>query len=333
MLIVLRAQNSRLFLHISGANPSQTTDDGASPLHAAGERGHTSCLVALLDAGVNPEATTSIGIMVLHLAAQEGHSACVEMLLSRGVVVDAALPSHKMTPLCLAARGHVECCQLLLAAGADPNHEYEDMDLLPKTPLMTAVEGDYEDCARVLLEHGADTNKATYTSPLIMVTQFSSRKCLELLLEHGADVNYVDRGRNSALSLAVTKLGYSMSTREPERQFECMKLLLKAGSDVGLLFNESPCMAFRDPLAPISLEVFKLLLEFEGNRSETRKICLNHESQIKWHEIIRLTSSPRSLQHLSRLVIRQTLGYKRLKGIEALPLPFSLKSFLQYSYL
>lgn len=287
----------------------------------------------LLKADLDPEVKTNNGTTVLHLAAQEGHIKCVEELLSYSVSVDVALPGNRMTPLCLASRGQMECCKLLLKAGADPNHKYEDVDLLPKTPLMTAIEEDYAGCTQVLLEFGADVNKATYTSPLIMATQFSSTKSLKLLLEHGVEVNYVDRGRNSALSLAVTRLGYSLSSQEPIQQLECIKLLLKAGSAVSSLFNESPCMAFRDPSAPINPDVVKLLVDFVTSSREIQKICYEHQSEIKWQELIKTINSPRSLQHLCRFVIRQKLGYKRLMKIDALPLPGCLKSFVKYSFL
>lgn len=288
---------------------------------------------AFLESGVDPETPTSIGTTVLHLAAQDGYITCIEMLLCRGVTIDAALPGNKMTPLCLACRGHPKCCKLLLKAGADPNHEYEDFDLLRKTPLMTAIEDDYTDCVRVLLENGADVNKATYTSPLIMVMRLPSKKSLELLLENDVDINYIDRGGNTALSLAVTRFGYSMSSQEPAEQLECIKLLLKSGSDVSLLFGKSPCMVFRDPAAPINADVVKILLEFVTRSKEIRKVCKFHQSKVNWRELVRLTNSPRSLQHLSRYAIRQKLGYKRLKHIDILPLPSCLKGFLQYSYL
>ena len=130
----------------------------------------------------------------------------MELLLDAGASVDADTSSGNMTPICLACQGHADCTKLLLDLGANPNHIYEDVDQLPKTPLMTAVESDCADCVKFLAERGADTNMATYTSALILAARNSSCECSKILLDFGADPNFSDQENNTALSKAVTWL-------------------------------------------------------------------------------------------------------------------------------
>ena len=326
-------------ISLAGASPDTCLIDGATPLHAAAERGHHSCIQILLKAGASACAETNPEkITPLHLCSQEGHCKCMELLLSAGAIVDASTFSGNMTPICLASQGHADCTKLLLDWGANPNHIYEDVDVLPKTPLMVAVESDCADCVKILAERGADTNMATYTSPLILAAQNSSCECSKILLDFGADPNFSDRGKNTALSIAVTRFCYGHSHKSQKAQLECIKLLLKLGASVDQL-HEGTCVAFRDPIAMKvqSPDLFKVLLEFEGNRPDTREMCRANsrakKNNLNWRRLVRLTSSPRMLQHLCRLVIRKKISSSRVQRIPELPVPPSLKQFLMYSDL
>lgn len=334
-----RAFHNTDALCLLGANPETSVIDGATPLHAAAERGHHECIEILLNAGASACAATSPEkITPLHLSSQEGHFKCMELLLAAGVNVDASTQSGNMTPICLACQGHADCTKLLLDWGANPNHIYEDVDVLPKTPLMVAVEGDCVDCAKILAERGADVNRATYTSPLILAAQNSSCECSKILLDFGADPNFTDRGKNTALSIAVTRFCYGHSHKTHQAQLECIKLLLKLGASVDQLHGGA-CVAFRDPIAMKvqSPDLFKLLLQFEGNRPDTRELCRANSrakrTNLNWRRLVRLTNSPRSLQHFCRLVIRKTIDSSRVQRIPELPVPPSLKQFLMYSDL
>lgn len=262
----------------------------------------------------------------------------MELLLSAGVNVDAPTQTGNMTPICLACQGHADCTKLLLDCGANPNHIYEDVDMLPKTPLMVSVEGDYVDCVKILAERGADVNRATYTTPLILAAQNSSHDCGKILLDFGADPNFVDRGKNTALSIAVTRLGYGHNQKSLQVQLDCIKLFLKLGASVDQL-HQGTCIAFKDPSAMrvLNPDLYKLLLEFEGNRPHSREICRENSrakrTNLKWRKLERLTSSPRSLQHFCRLVIRKRINSCRMQRIPELPVPHSLKQYLMYSDL
>jgi len=72
------------------------------------------------------------------------------------------------------------------------------------TPLSVASRRGHSEVARVLLEHGADTetrDNATY-SPLLWSSQKGHVEVLRVLLEHHADVNFLDQYNWTALHLA-----------------------------------------------------------------------------------------------------------------------------------
>ena len=321
----------------SGADLSISTKEGGTPLHTAAEQGRVACLQLLLDAGANACSLTHPDrISALHLAAQGGHYTCLEMLLSAGAEVDAKTKTSGITPLSLACTGNAKCCELLLARGADANHVCEDYDVLPKTPLMLSAEGGHADCIRTLLQHGARPNTVTYTSPLILSAQNASRECIEALLDSGADVNFADRGRNTALSISVTRLGYAMNEKQPAQQLACIALLLKAGADVAALYGGA-CVVFRDRFAfkVLQASLFELLLEFDGNRPEARAVCLavcqQRGQDLNWRRLLRLASRPRPLTHLCRLTIRACAGAARLRRLHELPLPPAVIGYLLHS--
>merc|ERR1712098_782563 len=67
-----------------------------------------------------------------------------------------------MGPLMNAVKlstGHADCARLLLERGADPNAV---STCLGFTPLLRAAVGNHLDCIRMLIEYGADVNKGDY---------------------------------------------------------------------------------------------------------------------------------------------------------------------------
>ncbi|HIX19574.1 MAG TPA: ankyrin repeat domain-containing protein [Candidatus Akkermansia intestinigallinarum] len=194
----------------AGADPN-TRQNQDSALFIAAYEGHTDCLNALLEAGADVNARNFDTQTALFKAAQKGHPSCVKALLAAGADVNAkdpdgwqalhvakspaiikALLSHGAdinaqtddsigTPLHFAVRhGRVECARTLIEAGADVNTG----NTFGETPLHVAVSKNRIDCARILIEAGADVDACDTTeglSPLRMAEQNSNTAMIRLL--------------------------------------------------------------------------------------------------------------------------------------------------------
>ena len=102
-----------------GGRVAMRNFEGATPLLAAAQNGHTDICGLLLAHGsdvneIEPDTKNT----ALHKAALRGHVALVEALLSWGATVDPQ--SHQgATPLLVAVQGgHTDICGLLLAQGS-----------------------------------------------------------------------------------------------------------------------------------------------------------------------------------------------------------------------
>jgi len=127
---------------------------------------------------------------------------------------------HKVTPLMLAvANGRSAAVSLLLQKGADP----EKAAANGARPLLYAVEKGQEDVVAALLAGGADPEIKTRRkdTPLFVAAQADDADMVRVLLEGGADVRARNWTRDTALIEAVR---YGRRKVVPE--------LLAAGADV-----------------------------------------------------------------------------------------------------
>ena len=138
----------------------------------------------------------------LHYAALCGmHDIATFLIIEHSQDVNARGFDRKETPLHVALRqGHVEVARVLLEHGADTEARDDD----DRTPLLWASQFRHVELAQVLLEHGADTearDKDNY-SPLERATQNGHVELAQVLLEHGADVNAQNMERYTPLHSA-----------------------------------------------------------------------------------------------------------------------------------
>ena len=125
---------------------------GMTALHRAVQNAQVELATKLLEDGADPNATDFDRVEPLHLAAQEGSTELVQALLRHGADVNAVGFRHNETPLHIAALyGHDDVAAVLLEHGADPSAR----NMLKKTALDFAVEGDHHDVA-ALLRAGAE---------------------------------------------------------------------------------------------------------------------------------------------------------------------------------
>lgn len=173
-----------------------------TPLHYAARFGWTEIVEALVQAGADVKAVSSEGQTPLHLAAAGGFADIAELLVKKGAEVDAANRNHE-TPLALAAAGgHDIVVSLLLRNGANPNLSDST---LGRSPLLDAVNRDFEAIATELIEFSADVNRpdGTGQTPLHLAVRKGNEAMIELLIDAGSDVNIRNNNGDTPLHIAT----------------------------------------------------------------------------------------------------------------------------------
>jgi len=183
----------------AGADVDALDNDGITPLMCAVEEGEIAIVKLLLEkADVN--VRSKYGDTALFFA-QDVEIA--QLLLDKGALVDAQDNSEE-TPLINALNGNTgeDIAVLLLKYGAN----FHFFDFEGRTPLMRAVEYDYKDVFRWLLDHGADVNEkgeSDDVTALILAAVYGRTEMVKLLLEKGALVNEEDCDGDTALICAI----------------------------------------------------------------------------------------------------------------------------------
>ncbi|XP_063305195.1 ankyrin repeat and SOCS box protein 11 isoform X1 [Pelobates fuscus] len=167
-----------------GFNVNILTIDRVSPLHEACLGGHVSCAKVLLENGAHINLATVDGITPLYNACICGSVACVTMLLEYRA--DPELETQMVFPLHEAViRGHRECAEVLIAYGMDINKEVYNLG----TPLYLACVHQRTDCAKKLLELGANVNSGKQRdTPLHAAARKTSGEIVTFLIDYGANV-------------------------------------------------------------------------------------------------------------------------------------------------
>jgi uncharacterized protein len=167
---------------------------------AMSQRGtaRAACVLALLWLGAGGCSRDSSSGQQLRDAAEAGDTATCARLVQSGVPVDAA-GKHGYTPLGYAVESQrLETVRKLLELGADVNHVD---DRLGSTPLIYTVArfgggghsrasmGTRNQIARLLLDRGADPNRATKngTTALHFAAIDKNPELVRMLLAAGAD--------------------------------------------------------------------------------------------------------------------------------------------------
>ena len=205
----------------AGADPNVANDYGATPLGEAAVAANTAVIEKLLAAGADANGIGKDGETPLMVLARSSNVEAARLLIQGGADVNAAEAWRGQTALIwAAAQKQPAMVKLLVDSGADPNARSKPNDWDRQvsgekrrqyrpfgglTALMYAAREGCADCARALVEGGADIDLAgsRNITPLIMALENMNFDTAAYLLEAGAAVDVWDWWGRTPLYMAV----------------------------------------------------------------------------------------------------------------------------------
>jgi len=241
----------------AGANVNTSNRDGFTALSQACTNGNPAMVEELLKAGADANSFQAEGQSALMTAAKAGNVGAVKALLDHGAEVNAKESWRGQTALMWAsAENHPAVVQVLVEHGAEVNAVSSVFDfsgMKPKpgdvpmhfprggfTALLFAARGGFTECAKILLEHGADIKAADPdgTSALVLAIINGHFDTAAFLLDRKADPNAADSFGREALFAAIDMRDIYGSNRPAPRDsgkvepLDLIKMLLDRGADV-----------------------------------------------------------------------------------------------------
>jgi len=240
----------------AGANVNAANREGFTALSQACTNGNAAMVEALLKAGADANSFQAEGQSALMTAARAGNAETVKALLDHGAEVNAKESWRGQTALMWAtAENHPSVVQVLVDHGADVNavssiFDFSGMKVKPGdvpmhfprggfTALLFAARGGFTECAKILLDHGADVKAADPdgTSALMLAIINGHYDTAAFLLNQKADPNAADANGRAALFAAIDMRNIYSSNRPAPRDnnkvepMGLIKMLLDRGAD------------------------------------------------------------------------------------------------------
>uniref|UniRef100_A0A8C4SE04 Ankyrin repeat and SOCS box containing 13a, tandem duplicate 2 n=1 Tax=Erpetoichthys calabaricus TaxID=27687 RepID=A0A8C4SE04_ERPCA len=191
------------------------------------------------------------------------------------------------------------------------------------TPLCDACAAGSIECAKVLLEHGANVNPPLFTAtPLHEACMSGNAECVRLMILQGARLEAHDCHFGTPLHVACAR-----------EHIDCVKVLLNAGAKVNAAkLHET---ALHHAAKVKNVDLIELLVQFGGNvyaRDNQGKKPVDYTRSgtpaslcLQFYE-----STPLSLQQLCRVNLRNFLGIQALEVVSCLNIPQRIIDFLSY---
>jgi uncharacterized protein len=260
----------------AGGDPNQLGPEGETPLMLVARTGNLDAIRLLLDHHADVNAKDKLrGTTALMWATEQSHPEAVKLLVEHGATVSAATnvdSRNSRNNLANTVTQRLRSSFGVLgqrtsapppAAAAppkaqppaavnnvppnQPNGEDEVVSFFRRpakkdggglTPLVYAARENCMECARILVEAGADVNQRTFYgwTPLLVATQNRHYKLAEYFLEHGANPNTPNNGGWTPLYLATDNRnieGGDYPVRAPDMDhLDFIKLLIAKGANV-----------------------------------------------------------------------------------------------------
>jgi ankyrin repeat protein len=205
----------------AGANVKARNDYGSTPMSEAAVLARTPILDALLKAGADVESPNADGQTALMVVARTSQVDAARLLIARGANVNAVEKWRGQTALMWAvAQNQPAMVKELVAHGADVNARstinnwQRQVTAEPRaiyrpagglTPLLYAAREGCAECARLLVDAGADINLGDpeNISPLLMAVMNGRFDTASYLIKKGASPNKWDFWGRGPLYMAV----------------------------------------------------------------------------------------------------------------------------------
>lgn len=249
-------------------------NEGNTALMIAAQKGYRDIVKSLLDHKADPDLKNNKGQTALDLAKENQHHNIVTLLENfylnkdKSKIIESTkkeISGKKETPEDLVllfkaiANGDKNAVINILQENKDLdiNQElYSQRTKNYKTPLISAVEKNNYDIAKILLEHKADPNKLVHLeNPLSIAIRNKNLDMVKLLLEYKADVNKEYHNGETPLMIAIE-----------EKNIPIIEALLKHNANTNQAdhFARTPLFleVSKDDPNP---EIVKLLLEYKAN--------------------------------------------------------------------
>ncbi|HEY8521647.1 MAG TPA: ankyrin repeat domain-containing protein [Gammaproteobacteria bacterium] len=205
----------------AGADVEAVNHFGSTPLAEAASTGNANIVRMLVDAGADVNARGKDGQTPLMVVARTNGVEAARILIEAGADVNARETWRDQTAVIwAAARGQAEMVKLLVEHGADPNARSRPTDWQRQvsqerrrlfrpfgglTALMYAAREGCVECARALVEGGADPDLSGYRNmtPLTMAIDNFHFDVAAYLIDAGASLDIWDWWGRTPLYMAV----------------------------------------------------------------------------------------------------------------------------------